>query len=79
MTYDTILTRVEHGVGLITLNRPEALNALNDRLTREVSAAVDAMEADEAVGALQRGTSGQFTPCLAERHETYRLDLWERR
>lgn len=35
--------------------------------------------ADEAVGALQRGTSGQFTPCLAERHETYRLDLWERR
>ncbi|SEN46883.1 enoyl-CoA hydratase [Gemmobacter aquatilis] len=52
MTYDTILTRVEHGVGLITLNRPEALNALNDRLTREVSAAVDAMEADEAVGAI---------------------------
>jgi predicted TPR repeat methyltransferase len=35
--------------------------------------------ADEAVGALQRGTSGQFTPCLAERHESYRLDLWERR
>jgi predicted TPR repeat methyltransferase len=35
--------------------------------------------ADEAVGALKRGTSGQFTPCLAERHETYRLDLWERR
>jgi predicted TPR repeat methyltransferase len=35
--------------------------------------------ADEAVGALQRGTSGQFTPCLAERHETYSLDLWERR
>jgi predicted TPR repeat methyltransferase len=35
--------------------------------------------ADVAVGALQRGTSGQFTPCLAERHESYRLDLWERR
>ncbi|WP_301749667.1 SAM-dependent methyltransferase [uncultured Erythrobacter sp.] len=35
--------------------------------------------ADEAVGALQRGTSGQITPCLAERHESYRLDLWERR
>jgi predicted TPR repeat methyltransferase len=35
--------------------------------------------ADEAVGALQRGTSGQFTLCLAERHESYRLDLWERR
>ncbi len=35
--------------------------------------------ADEAVGALQRGTSGQFPPCLADRHESYRLDLWERR
>jgi SAM-dependent methyltransferase len=35
--------------------------------------------ADEAVGALLQGTSGQFTTCLAERQETYRLDLWERR
>ncbi|MBB3776224.1 SAM-dependent methyltransferase [Erythromicrobium ramosum] len=35
--------------------------------------------ADEAVGALQGGTSGQFTTCLAERQETYRLDLWVRR
>ena len=35
--------------------------------------------ADEAVRALERGTSGQFLPCLAERHERYRLDLWERR
>lgn len=35
--------------------------------------------ADEAVRALEQGTSGQFLPCLAERHERYRLDLWERR
>jgi SAM-dependent methyltransferase len=35
--------------------------------------------ADEAVGALQQATSGQFTPRIAERLESYRLDLWERR
>lgn len=52
MTYETILTHIENGVGLITLNRPEALNALNSQITRELSAAVEAMEADESVGAI---------------------------
>ena len=52
MTYQTLLTRVENGVGLITLNRPEALNALNEQLTRELSHAVDAMEADSGIGAI---------------------------
>jgi enoyl-CoA hydratase/carnithine racemase len=32
MSYDTILTSVEDRVGIIELNRPEALNALSDRL-----------------------------------------------
>lgn len=52
MTCPTILTHIENGVGLITLNRPEALNALNDQLTRELAQAVDAMEADANVGAI---------------------------
>lgn len=52
MTYQTLLTRVENGVGLITLNRPEALNALNETLTRELSHAIDTMEEDEKVGAI---------------------------
>ncbi len=52
MTYQTLLTRVENGVGLITLNRPEALNALNEQLTRELSHAVDAMEADSGIGVI---------------------------
>ena len=52
MSYQTLRTRVENGVGLITLNRPEALNALNEQLTRELSHAVDAMEADGDVGAI---------------------------
>ena len=39
-------------VGLITLNRPKALNALCDGLMREVSDAIDALEKDNAVGAV---------------------------
>lgn len=34
--------------------------------------------ADEAVAALQEATHGSFARCLSERHDRYRLDLWER-
>ncbi|ADZ72221.1 enoyl-CoA hydratase-related protein [Polymorphum gilvum] len=52
MSSPTIVTRIEDGVGIITLNRPEALNALNERLTREIAETVDAWEEDDAVGAI---------------------------
>lgn len=52
MTYQTLLSRTEAGVGLITLNRPEALNALNADLTRDLSHAIDAMETDAEVHAI---------------------------
>jgi enoyl-CoA hydratase len=42
-----------HGrVGLITLNRPKAMNALNDALMDEVTAALDAFEADDDIGCI---------------------------
>src|SRR5205814_8998916 len=39
-------------VGLITLNRPKQLNALNPQLMQEVGAALQAFDADEGVGAV---------------------------
>ena len=37
MNYHCILTEVNQGVGIITLNRPEVMNALNEMLCREVA------------------------------------------
>lgn len=52
MAYEHILTEVEDGVGIITLNRPEKLNAMNRKLGHELHHAVKAMEADDAIGCL---------------------------
>jgi enoyl-CoA hydratase len=52
MAYSTILVEMRGPVGLITLNRPEALNALSAGLIRELGAALDTFEADDAVGAV---------------------------
>jgi enoyl-CoA hydratase len=45
---------VEHrgAVGIVTLNRPQALNALNGALIDELATAIDALEADAAIGAI---------------------------
>jgi enoyl-CoA hydratase len=52
MAYENILVETRGRVGLITLNRPKALNALNSALMAEVSAALDAFEADAGIGAI---------------------------
>lgn len=39
-------------VGLITLNRPKALNALNDALMLDLSNAIDELEGDKQIGAI---------------------------
>jgi enoyl-CoA hydratase len=49
MTYETILTETRDNVGLITLNRPKALNALNQQLMAEMNAALDAFDADPEI------------------------------
>lgn len=52
MNYQNILVETRGAVGLITFNRPKALNALCDALVRELGAALDAFEGDAAVGAV---------------------------
>lgn len=52
MTYEHILTEVEDGVAILTLNRPEKLNAMNRKLGQELHQAVKAMEADDDIGCI---------------------------
>ena len=52
MAYETILVETRGRVGLITLNRPKALNALNTSVLRDVVSALEAFEADAAIGAI---------------------------
>lgn len=49
---ETILVERRERVGLITLNRPKALNALNRQLAEETLAALQAFDADDRVGAI---------------------------
>ncbi len=46
MAYETIIVEKEGNVGIVTLNRPEALNALNNQLISELGAVLDAWEGD---------------------------------
>ncbi|HYL49584.1 MAG TPA: enoyl-CoA hydratase [Stellaceae bacterium] len=52
MSFENILVETRGAVGLVTLNRPQALNALCDALIRELGQALDAFEADDAIGAI---------------------------
>lgn len=52
MSYETLLVEVRGPVGLITLNRPKALNALSGQTMDELTRALDALEADAAIGAI---------------------------
>jgi enoyl-CoA hydratase len=50
--YETILVETRGKVGLVTLNRPQALNALNSTLVGELNRALDGFEADPAIGCI---------------------------
>jgi len=52
MTYEMILTKTEGRVGIVTLNRPKQLNALNDQLMDELGAALKAFDADDNIGCM---------------------------
>jgi enoyl-CoA hydratase len=52
MNYENILVERRDRVGLITLNRPKALNALNDALMDELGSALLTFDADDTIGAM---------------------------
>ncbi|MBU6437059.1 MAG: enoyl-CoA hydratase/isomerase family protein, partial [Betaproteobacteria bacterium] len=52
MSYENIVVDTRGRVGLVTLNRPKALNALNDALMDELGAALKAFDADSAIGCM---------------------------
>ncbi|MGE5546894.1 MAG: enoyl-CoA hydratase [Solirubrobacterales bacterium] len=52
MAYENILVETRGQVGLITLNRPKALNALCAALIKELGAALNAFEADAGIGCI---------------------------
>ncbi|MBY0440763.1 MAG: enoyl-CoA hydratase [Mycobacteriaceae bacterium] len=51
-TYETVLVERDQRVGLITLNRPQALNALNSAMMADVTDAAAAFDADPGIGAI---------------------------
>ena len=52
MAYELIIAETRGAVGVVTLNRPQAMNALNSQVMRELGEALDGFEADDAVGAI---------------------------
>ncbi|QYY31218.1 MULTISPECIES: enoyl-CoA hydratase [Cupriavidus] len=52
MSYENILVETRGRVGLVTLHRPKALNALNDALMDELGAALTVFDKDENIGAI---------------------------
>jgi len=50
MSFETILLDIHGKVGLVTLNRPQALNALNAQIVGEINQALDQLEADPNIG-----------------------------
>jgi len=90
MQYENIEVRVEGGqVGIITLNRPKALNALNGPLMDELGAALKAFDADPAIGCMvitgseKAFAAGADIAAMAKYnfHEVYQQDFitrnWE--
>ncbi len=90
MSYENIEVRVEGGkVGIITLNRPKALNALNGPLMDELGTALKAFDTDESIGCIiitgseKAFAAGADIAAMAKYnfHEVYKQDFitrnWE--
>ena len=79
MTFQVIKTEQVDRVSIITLNRPEVLNALNLQLVRELDQAITEMERDDDVGAIIiTGAGERAFSAGADIHENRELTDEER-
>jgi enoyl-CoA hydratase len=60
MSYNTIIVEQENSVGIIKINRPEVLNAINVEMLSELSQAIDALEKDEKKVVILTGMGKAF-------------------
>ena len=58
MAYENILFEIQDGVGVLTFNRPKALNALNPKTLEEVNDVIDRVQQDESVHVLMLTGAG---------------------
>jgi enoyl-CoA hydratase/carnithine racemase len=70
-----IVEKLEHGVGVITLNRPEAYNALCTPLLDEVSSAIQNFDADKTIGAIVLTGGNKVFAAGADIKELAKLDF----
>ncbi|PZU82487.1 MAG: enoyl-CoA hydratase [Shinella sp.] len=75
MSYETILLETRGRVALITLNRPQALNALNSTVMNELRRALAAIQADNAIGAVVLTGSEKAFAAGADIKEMQGLDF----
>jgi enoyl-CoA hydratase len=75
MSYENILVERRGGVGLVTLNRPKALNALSRALVADLNAALAEFEADEGIGAIVITGSQKAFCAGADLREVAEADL----
>ena len=69
MNYEHILVESQDGVGIVTLNRPDKLNAMNRRLSSELHDAVKRLEADDAIGCVVVTGAGRAFSAGGDIHE----------
>jgi len=69
MDYEHILVENEDGVGIVTLNRPEKLNAMNRALSSELRDAVKSFDADDGIGCTVITGAGRAFSAGGDIHE----------
>ncbi len=75
--YETILIETHGRVGLVTLNRPKALNALNSTVMKELTAALAGLDADDGIGCIVLTGSEKAFAAGADIKEMQGLDYPE--